>query len=410
MKKKLLLLFLLISALLLTVTGCSSDGLKLTREERAALKQEAETYLDDLTRFKESQMAHAAGTSEAGSESDSAAADIDSADGEYADSTDPTGAANGTGASDTAEDSNSASDVTGDASADASPHHASAPSLDLRFGSALTPEGTNVVISIFASDETYRWDFENETDVATRAQTLEALSVACEWLEETLATYDCEATYVYDWSEDSSLLYEATFEDVDLTSADAYVTANNYIWVYIDNRVETLESLAERYEADNVIYILYYNTPASFEQSSNTRNYYEGMSFPYEFVNIYAQAYGIYECPAAYAHEILHTYGAPDLYAAYEDNYDISEEYVAYCAQVHANEIMYNVYDVDTGEPRYDKVSNIMEDVTAYYIGIAEAPEEVEAWGLAESQHEEADTSWNIKVAVKTADDAADGD
>ena len=98
---------------------------------------------------------------------------------------------------------------------------------------------------------------------------------------------------------------------------------------------------------------------------------------------------GLEEAPAAYAHEMLHTFGAPDLYVGENPaaNYNINDDFVSYCETYHPNEIMVTTYDVDTDEPHYDYISNELTEITAYYIGWTDTSREAEEFHLQESQH-----------------------
>ena len=109
------------------------------------------------------------------------------------------------------------------------------------------------------------------------------------------------------------------------------------------------------------------------------------MEYPYEICYMFMGEDGYYESPAPIAHEMLHTFGAPDLYVA--DEYGITQEYVDYIAQNGLNDIMRNCYDPNTGSPVYDSVKNEITDITAYYVGLTDYSETVQEWGFEPSQH-----------------------
>lgn len=69
-------------------------------------------------------------------------------------------------------------------------------------------------------------------------------------------------------------------------------------------------------------------------------------------------------------HEILHAFGAPDLYTAdeYGNNYGLTDELVDYIKNNLDNEIMYTT-DRVTGECHYSSITNDLTEITAYYIG-----------------------------------------
>ena len=75
----------------------------------------------------------------------------------------------------------------------------------------------------------------------------------------------------------------------------------------------------------------------------------DGDSFYYEYSCLYkTDAYtdGEAESPATYAHEILHLFGAPDLYEGSSDPY-VDEALVSYVADTYPGDIMLSTYEDD---------------------------------------------------------------
>jgi hypothetical protein len=93
------------------------------------------------------------------------------------------------------------------------------------------------------------------------------------------------------------------------------------------------------------------------------------------------------EPPAAYAHEILHTFGAVDLYDTSDENLGATKKFVRYIGKHDANDIMYTVYNEKTGESEYDRISNRLTALDAYYIGWTDSCPLVKEWNLLPSQH-----------------------
>ena len=60
--------------------------------------------------------------------------------------------------------------------------------------------------------------------------------------------------------------------------------------------------------------MLYLNSPGDNDQPSCTRDFYAGMPYPYEICYIQMRNRRDVSVPAIFAHEMLHTFGAPDLY------------------------------------------------------------------------------------------------
>ena len=107
--------------------------------------------------------------------------------------------------------------------------------------------------------------------------------------------------------------------------------------------------------------------------------------FTYEICFMFMNCEGYLECPSHFAHEMLHTFGVPDLYTAVD--YGITQEYVDYAANSGLNDIMRINDDPETGLYVYDSIPNEVTDITAYYAGLTDYSETVNEWGFAPSQH-----------------------
>lgn len=259
------------------------------------------------------------------------------------------------------------------------------PSVFSKIGSAGEPNGKNVVVSIYMDDATTRWS-ESDADNEMIYDMKDYLEMACNWISSQVANYGAKAEFIYDWEQDEELVYEMK-TDLDIPHDEQRVCEG--IPQLVDRTVDT-DSLMSKYSADNVIYMVFVNTPLSSNITSYTMNYFEGVSYPYEICYIFANVDGYQECPAGIAHEMLHTFGAPDLYMAdiYGDNYGVPEEMVKYYEEVQSNDIMFTNYDRKTGDSYYDRITNEFTDLDAYYCGIADRPAEADEWGLEPSQHE----------------------
>ena len=92
----------------------------------------------------------------------------------------------------------------------------------------------------------------------------------------------------------------------------------------------------------------------------------DGDSFYYEYSCLYkTDAYtdGEAESPATYAHEILHLFGAPDLYEGSSDPY-VDEALVSYVADTYPGDIMLSTYE-DDGSSRFDAITKEISPLTA---------------------------------------------
>lgn len=250
-------------------------------------------------------------------------------------------------------------------------------------GTADTPEGKTIVISIFASEPTYKWDFESAEDREKIANINKYLGIAGDYIEGVASDYGKEAEFVTDFVENPDLMYETKFK-TSLANTDF---VDEPAWEYIDSYVSS-EQLKEKYNADNIIYFIMINSDKNSEAVSCTRNWYTGMRYPYEVVYLYNVDYGETNPPAVYAHEMLHTFGAPDLYQSSKE-YAIDKDFVSFIEENYPNEIMLTCSDYETGYYDYDKVTNEVTDLTAYYIGLIDYCDIVDEYNLAYSEHDE---------------------
>lgn len=250
-------------------------------------------------------------------------------------------------------------------------------------GSAGRLGGRTLIISVFASDNSYRWDFNLPEDIAKMSNINSYLGTATDYLSEQAAQYGVEADFVYDFTENPDLAYylDLPFYATDDDSNVAEVAMNEFL----DDNVDSM-ALYHKYEADNIIYFMFFNTDADTSAITCTRNWYRGIEHPYEIVFLFYIDYGVVNCPAVYAHEMLHAYGAPDLYYA-DAEYGITEEFLEYVTTETPNDIMYYCSDISTNQYVYNRVTNDLSELDAYYVGLIDECALVEEYGLSPSQH-----------------------
>ena len=255
---------------------------------------------------------------------------------------------------------------------------------DNHLGTAKELEGKIAVVSIFVNDATTGWNFESEADQQLDALIYKDLEIATDYLENVSKSYGKDVEFIYDWKQ-----YPELAMDLDITDIDYREVDSNYNQFYnagsnsIDQNVQTAKILSD-VGADQIIYMMYFNTPETNTITSNTVFCYES-EFTYEICFMFMNCEGEFECPSHFAHEMLHTFGVPDLYTAAD--YGITQEYVDYAANSGLNDIMRTNDDPQTGLYVYDSITNEVTDITAYYAGLTDYSETVNEWGFAPSQH-----------------------
>lgn len=256
-------------------------------------------------------------------------------------------------------------------------------------GSAETPAGTTLIVSIFVSDLAYAWNPASDADAETQADICRYLKTAGAYLESAAEAYGREAEFIVDFEENKDLRYTASFNAVmtgEEGASGEYVSNDELIWQYIEEEID-LAALTEKYEADNVLFFAVFNTDEDCAAITCTRNWYEGMPYPYEIVYLFNIDSGVVNCPAVYAHEILHTFGAPDYYME-DAQFGITQKVVSYIEKYLGNDIMYTCSDSETGDYLYDGVTNTVGEMTAYFVGLTDKSQTASYFRLT-SEHDE---------------------
>ena len=245
---------------------------------------------------------------------------------------------------------------------------------DGSLGTAGSLKGQTVIVSIFANDENTNWNLKNKEDLEMIDDTLDNLKIATEYLSKNVSKYNETATFIYDWKEYNDLKYVTSF-DQNLVTADGIMYY--FQKEYIEQNINT-DNLKNKYKADNVIYMFYFNTDYSNSVNPWSLGHSNGDYYNIEIINIFVKFDDYFvTSPASYAHEIMHTFGAHDLYYA---NEFINQEYVNHCLNSNSNDIMFTVSDGKT-------ISVDFTDLDAYYVGLIDKCKEVEKWGLGKSEH-----------------------
>lgn len=259
-------------------------------------------------------------------------------------------------------------------------------------GTASELSGKIIIVSMFASDTVGDWEPRENWDVIRRDSVIEdRLPTAVKWIEEQAASYGRYVEFIYDYNEHEDLVY-----DVDL-SFDALETAYEpyYAPFYetIDENIPT-DELLEKYDADGIIYMFYLNSEPSVDLDGNSidvrrscaRPYYGVSDYEFCLINMNDNASSLTE-PSAFAHEILHLFGAPDLYYGDYGVYPeigITQDYADYLGTVMSTDIMYCSWMYKD----YYEINYTIDDLTAYYLGLTDYSETVEEWGFGSSEHE----------------------
>ncbi len=241
-------------------------------------------------------------------------------------------------------------------------------------GSAGSLKGRTMIVSIYADDALTSWDSDSDEDSMMKLDTLDNLRISTEFLTQQAERYGSSTEFIWNWELNPDLCFTARFEESLVTEyGDMYHVQENWI----NENVDT-EALKNRYRADNVIYLFFFNTDFSNQVNPWYLGYSCSPDYYIEFCNIYVRFDDCFVSkPSTYAHEMMHCFGAHDLYYA---NEFIPSSYVDHCESTFSNDIMYTV--VDSKE-----ITNDFSELDAYYVGLIDECADVRQWNLAPSEH-----------------------
>ena len=263
-----------------------------------------------------------------------------------------------------------------------SDYHKRSGSYEVGHGSAGKLQGRTVVISLFASDPQYEWTYDDD-DKCSISDIRDYLNIAAVYLQDAAASYGGKVWFTTDFIDDPDLMYNVTLDEV-ITTIEAVDSCHiqDQAWEFIEENIDE-DGIRDRYRADNIVYMMFLNTDRRTTAVSCTVPWYPYSESDAEVVFLFNYDYGQVNPPAVYAHEILHTFGAPDLYYC-DTEYGMSAAFLDYVESDLSNEIMYTCSDPVSGNYRYDAIVNEMSDLTAYYVGIIDHSDIAEEWGLTD--------------------------
>ena len=263
-------------------------------------------------------------------------------------------------------------------------YHSHAASVVYGQGSVGQLQGRTIVVSIFGSDDNFEWDFDDK-DKASMLNIRDSILMATEYLENVALDYGSKIWFEGDFLQNPDLMYTVTLDDV-VTSLRAEDTPGfeNETLLFIEDNIDE-DALRDKYRADNVLYMMFLNTSTDPDMDAITCTvmWYPEEITDSEVVFLYNNDMQQLNPPSVYAHEMLHTFGAPDLYdTGYDYGFGITNGFLNYVETNMSNDIMLTCSDPNSGYYRYDMIPNEVGEVTAYYVGLIDHSDIVDEWGL----------------------------
>ena len=243
------------------------------------------------------------------------------------------------------------------------------------YGSAGLLTEPTVLVSVYINDAAGgRVWTEN-----AKAETRQYLATAVQWLHEQAETYGQTLNLYYDDGTANSSLcrsytpHAAVRGGRDSDESDALLTELDAVSATLDTA-----ALQQTYGTDRIAFL--YFLPVSGASFTMVHYADDGDDYYYEYSCLYR--YDVYaadgesESPATYAHELLHLFGAPDLYEGSSDDF-VDDALIAYVEETYPDEIMNSTYN-DDGTSSFTSVDKTISPLTAYCLGLTDTCPELE--------------------------------
>lgn len=240
-------------------------------------------------------------------------------------------------------------------------------------GSAKYLDGNSLLISIFLEDDNSHWTNEDKNLVR------ENTKIACDYLKMQGKRYGKEVNLIYDTSIYDDLEYHMNYDESQYTgskSSDDKYIRETLINDYINNEIDT-KSLMEKYGVNSIGYMVFVDDETDKCYAYPYYSYEDEYYYP-EFCVINLRWTGGYNVePSTYAHEILHLFGARDLYHTTKYT-GIYKDFVLYVDENFSSDIMLGSYSDELYSETV--INSEISKLTAYFIGWTEYIAELETF------------------------------
>lgn len=241
-------------------------------------------------------------------------------------------------------------------------------SAQLRYGSVGLLYEPTVLVCVFLNDTAHGNTWSEEQ----RTAAVQQVNMAVDWIAGQAADYGVTTrlTCAADAADALCMTYDvqtAMQGGEASQESSAFFDEMDALCLTLDT-----DALHSQYGTKRVGFLLF--LPVSGTSFTMVHYADDGADFYHEYSCLYrADAYSDVsepESPATYAHEILHLFGAPDLY---EDSSDfiVDDALADYVLSTYPDDIMLSTYDPD-GANRYDAVGKTIGTLTAYCLGLTD--------------------------------------
>lgn len=234
------------------------------------------------------------------------------------------------------------------------------PGSSFELGSASLLKGRNLLIGLFVNTPESSWTQEE------KQRAVDKIKIAADYIESQAAEYGTAAELLYGRNGEEDLWAEADVDFLINEEADYIDRLDEEIALWFDKKI-SYQELLRKYNAQGIVTCIFVNNPGI-----SYAIVYDGTDNEQESIVLFTGDYyrkGQEETPAVYAHEILHVFGAHDLYEGGE----FTDEVTDYIAAAYPNEIMYTV-----SGSGLNAISQTVSPITAYHLGWLEYTEEID--------------------------------
>ncbi len=238
-----------------------------------------------------------------------------------------------------------------------------------REGSAKYLAGRTGIVTFFVGDGSTKW---TKTDIVN---VCDKIDLAAVYLEKCGMKYNQNVELIYNMED---LMHYEVYSGRLSDWEDINYTREVYNWIEKD---VDCNALMRKYNLDGIAFVCVLNAsgksyavPHIVEQDA--ANYYE-VAYMYLFESEYRDKY---ENPASYAHELLHLFGAVDLYMYSQEltfSNTITEDLEDYIERTHPNEIMFTTY-LNGQLALSTQIEQEFSNITAYEVGFLKYTDELE--------------------------------
>lgn len=238
-------------------------------------------------------------------------------------------------------------------------------------GSAGVLEGRSVLISIFINDKGSKWTKKAKKEANRKVRT------AAAYIRKQARKYGKTVSLVADTEKYKDISYSFRVNNKVSDSIRSQDKLYQKVMKFVKKNID-INGLRSQYKTDSIGFLFHLNKSGT----SSTLVHYaeEGTEFFYESATLFSKYGKQAEGASTYAHEILHLFGARDLYERSLID-GITASLVRHIEKKFPKEIMYSTYDRKGRMLKY-KITNDISRITAYFLGWKASVPEVKKYAL----------------------------